>query len=82
MHAGSATPGRAGHLGRAALAAQILAAGVAGPAAALPPGFTLEPIGTGWNEAVGMTFRSDGGIYVWERGGRIWFVDANGNKSA
>ena len=29
-----------------------------------------------------MAFASDGRMYVWERGGRIWHVDANGVKSA
>jgi PKD repeat protein len=62
--------------------ALLLATVLARPAAALPPGFTLEAVGSNWNEAVGMTFAADGRMYVWERGGRIWYVDANGQKSA
>ncbi len=64
------------------LAGLALVACLASPAAALPPGFTLEPIGSNWNEAVGMAFAADGRMLVWERGGRIWHVDANGVKSA
>jgi PKD repeat protein/glucose/arabinose dehydrogenase len=82
MHANSAALGTPTLACRAALLALVLAAGLAGPARALPPGFTLEAIGSNWNEAVGMTFAADGRMYVWERGGRIWHVDANGQKSA
>jgi glucose/arabinose dehydrogenase len=60
----------------------VLLTCLAAPAMALPPGFTLEAVGSNWNEAVGMTFTADGRMYVWERGGRIWHVDSNGVKSA
>jgi glucose/arabinose dehydrogenase len=49
-------------------------------AASLPAGFVEEQIGGTWNEAVGLTFASDGRMYVWERGGRVWIVE-NGVKS-
>jgi glucose/arabinose dehydrogenase len=49
---------------------------------ALPPGFTKELVGGIWNQAVGVTFTADGRMYVWERIGRLWSVDANGVKSA
>ncbi|MEZ4279163.1 MAG: PQQ-dependent sugar dehydrogenase [Myxococcota bacterium] len=53
------------------------------PAAAgtVPTGFIETPIGGTWNEAVGMAFTSDGRLFVWERGGRVWTV-TNGVKSA
>lgn len=50
-------------------------------AATLPANFTETPIGGTWNEAVGITFASDGRMFVWERGGRIWIVE-NGIKSS
>ena len=52
-----------------------------GLAATLPPGFVEEEIGSGWTEAVGLTFAVDGRAYVWERAGRVWIVE-NGVKSA
>src|SRR3954469_623790 len=50
-------------------------------ASTLPSNFTETTIGGGWNEAVGITFASDGRMFVWERAGRIWIVE-NGVKSA
>ena len=58
------------------LAAALAASLIAGTAAALPAGFALESVGSGWNEAVGITFAADGRMYVWERGGRIWHAVA------
>lgn len=46
----------------------------------LPPYFIEEPIGGEWNEACGLTFDSNGRMYVWERGGRVWIVETNGNR--
>ena len=49
------------------------------PAATVPAGFTETalpgPSGGVWNEAVGLTFESNGRLYVWERAGRVWFKD-------
>lgn len=50
-------------------------------ALSLPPGFTDSTVGGDWNEAVGITFASDGRMFVWERGGRVWLVE-NGSKAA
>ncbi|MBI4583048.1 MAG: PQQ-dependent sugar dehydrogenase [Planctomycetes bacterium] len=44
-------------------------------ALAFPPGFVESPIGGTWNEAVGITFASDGRMLVWERGGKVWIVE-------
>src|ERR1044071_5587491 len=40
-------------------------------AATLPASFVEQGIGGTWNEAAGLTFASDGRMYVWERGGRV-----------
>ena len=46
-----------------------------------PAGFASATVSSQWNEAVGLTFNSDGSeMFVWERGGRVWVV-ANGQKS-
>src|SRR5436190_11158317 len=50
-------------------------------ASTLPANFTEQSIGGTWNEAVGITFATDGRMFVWERGGRIWIVE-NGVKSS
>lgn len=42
---------------------------------ALPSGFVEQTVGGTWNEAVGITFASDGRMFVWERGGRVWEVE-------
>src|SRR5436190_11498876 len=44
-------------------------------AATVPPGFTESAISGPWTDAVGLTFESNGRMYVWERSGRIWFKD-------
>ncbi len=49
--------------------------------ASLPSGFIEQTVGSGWNEAVGLTFAADGRMFVWERGGLVWSV-TNGVKSA
>jgi len=48
---------------------------------ALPTGFVEQTIGGTWTEVVGVTFASDGRMFVWERGGRIWRV-VNGVKQS
>ncbi|NOS69040.1 MAG: PKD domain-containing protein [Verrucomicrobia bacterium] len=49
--------------------------------ASLPSGFIEQTVGSGWNEAVGLTFAADGRMFVWERGGRVWTM-TNGVKSS
>jgi glucose/arabinose dehydrogenase/PKD repeat protein len=49
-------------------------------ASTLPPYFTEESIGGTWEEACGLTFDAFGRMYVWERTGRVWIVEANGNR--
>src|SRR5262245_20868910 len=48
-------------------------------ASVVPPGFSEAvlpgPGGGDWNAAVGMAVQSNGRLYVWERGGRVWFKD-------
>ena len=48
-------------------------------AATLPAGFSEAtvngPAGGGWNEPVGMRFEDNGRMYVWEKGGRVWFQE-------
>jgi glucose/arabinose dehydrogenase/PKD repeat protein len=41
-------------------------------ASVLPPGFSEIPVGSGWDEVVGITFAEDGRMIVWERAGRIY----------
>src|SRR5262245_18875320 len=52
-------------------------------AATLPPGFVDQtvaaPGGGDWNESVGMLFEDNGRMYVWERGGRVWFQEYGSN---
>ena len=50
--------------------------------AAPPAGFVADTISSNWNEVTGSTFMSDGRAVVWERGGRVWIVNANGVKNA
>lgn len=48
-------------------------------ASAVPPaGFVADSIGGAWNEVVGVTTLPDGRLLAWERGGRIWMMNANG----
>ena len=49
--------------------------------AALPAGFVMSEVGSGWQEAVGITFDEANRMYVWERPGKVWIVE-NGVKSA
>ena len=51
------------------------------PALSLPPNFYDESIADDWNQAVGLTFASDGRMLVWEKAGRVWIVE-NGVRSA
>jgi hypothetical protein len=44
-------------------------------AATVPAGFTETPVSGPWSDAVGLTFESNGRMYVWERTGRVWFKD-------
>ncbi|HZL99283.1 MAG TPA: PQQ-dependent sugar dehydrogenase [Planctomycetota bacterium] len=41
----------------------------------VPPGFTDELVSDAWNQAVGVTFASDGRAYVWQRNGRVYVVE-------
>jgi glucose/arabinose dehydrogenase len=45
----------------------------------VPPGFTDELVSAGWNQAVGVTFASDGRAFVWQRNGRVYLI-INGIK--
>ncbi|HKQ67751.1 MAG TPA: PQQ-dependent sugar dehydrogenase [Polyangiaceae bacterium] len=50
-------------------------------AVTLPGGFTDATVGTGWNQATGMLFATDGRLFVWEKAGKVWIVE-NGVKAA
>ena len=63
------------------MAASALVPFAAQHACAAPPAdFIAEPVASGWSEVVGTAFMPDGKALVWERGGRIWIVDAAGVK--
>ena len=53
--------------------------GIEASSATLLTGFSEETIGGTWNQAVGLTFASDGRMFVWEKAGRVWIVE-NGMK--
>lgn len=48
--------------------------GAAAPAL-LPPGFLDTTLPLSFNQAVGMTVGPDERLYVWERSGKVWFVE-------
>src|SRR5262245_19536759 len=54
----------------------------AAPAVALPPNFYDESIADDWNQALGLTFASDGRMLVWEKAGRVWIVEDGGKSAA
>ena len=62
-------------------AAVLLLVAVASSGATLPTGFTdsmiARPDGQPWDDAVGLTFAADGRLFVWERAGRVWLIDAS-----
>src|SRR5215831_9220413 len=49
--------------------------------ATVPPGFTETPVSGPWQDAVGLTFETNGRMYVWERTGRVWITDPGGTPS-
>src|SRR5688572_7717035 len=52
--------------------ATSLALSPAAPGITLPTGFSEQPVGGTWNEAVGIAFAEDGTPFVWERQGRVY----------
>ena len=55
------------------------------PAAALaqlPDQFSDQVLSTAFDFPVGITFDAGGQGYVWEKGGKVWVVDADGTKSS
>jgi len=50
--------------------------------AAPPSGFVVQQIGGTWNEVAGVVFIEDGRSIAWERGGRLWMIDADGTRHA
>lgn len=46
-----------------------------------PTGYSITPVASGWNQAVGLTFSTDGRMFVWEKGGKVWVVK-NGVKDS
>src|SRR5437773_11405871 len=74
----------ASHLKRAAVFAFVVCGLVLEgdlSAATVPAGFTESQIPGGWTDAVGLTFESNGRMYVWERTGRVWFKDPGSSVS-
>ena len=51
---------------------------LAGAFTAPPDGFTRESIEGGWTNPVGVVERHDDRLVVWERGGKVWLVDPDG----
>src|SRR6185436_10102127 len=47
----------------------------------LPAGFVLEPIGTPWNNPVGLCFVDAQRLLVAERDGRVWYVENDVKKN-
>jgi glucose/arabinose dehydrogenase len=47
----------------------------------LPPGFVAEPIGSGWNRPVALTFLDSERLLVAERAGRVWYVVAGERRN-
>ncbi|MEM7229496.1 MAG: PQQ-dependent sugar dehydrogenase [Planctomycetota bacterium] len=54
---------------------------LAGGPVAVPSGFVDETFSTDWNFAVGINFMPDGRMVIFERAGRIWLVDTEGNRA-
>src|SRR5688572_13108225 len=50
-------------------------------ALAWPPGVIEVPIASGWQQPVGLCFRENGELFVWEKRGQVWKVE-NGVKAA
>jgi glucose/arabinose dehydrogenase len=51
------------------------------PAGAAPPsGFVVDSIGGAFSEVVGVANLPDGRLLAWERGGRVWMMDASGTR--
>ena len=50
--------------------------------AQLPDQFTDQLVSEDFDYPVGITFDATGLGYVWEKGGRVWTVDADGHKAA
>src|SRR5438105_3193559 len=44
-------------------------------AATVPAGFAESSVAGPWSDAVGVSFESNGRMYVWERTGKVWFED-------
>ena len=51
---------------------------LSGAFATPPQGFTRESIEGTWANPVGVVERHDDRLVVWERGGKIWLVDPDG----
>ena len=69
----SSTPSRSSHSDKV---------GSQSEAITLPSGFIEEEVGTGWDNAVGITFSSSGRMFVWEKAGKVWEVQADGTRAA
>lgn len=46
----------------------------------LPADFYDEKIGSSWNRPLGITFDNKGQGYVWEKEGRVYIINSEGNK--
>jgi PKD repeat protein/glucose/arabinose dehydrogenase len=58
----------------------VLASACVPAMAATAPGFVEEPVGSGWDAVVGVTFDQAGNLYGWEKAGRVWIVHPDGTK--
>jgi len=48
--------------------------------AQLPDDFYDELVSEGWSQPTGFLFDETGRTYLWEKNGRVWIVDEDGNK--
>lgn len=62
------------------LPAALATLSLAASAVALPPGFVLESISTGWDEVAGIAPLADGRVIAWERDGRLWMIDPGSSR--
>ena len=48
----------------------------------LPENFYDEKVASGWDRPIGITFDEQGRGYVWEKKGKVFILDIDGNKLA
>jgi len=59
----------------------LIGLGALAGAQILPNGFVEEPLGSGWNNPVGLCFLDERRLLVGERDGRVWYVEDDQKKN-